>query len=427
MRSNLVVSILAVVLLAQQSTSALAQRHSRHLVHDLRIAFSAVSKRRYSNDAVSTQQVLYCKNLRLGSGLQSASTGHMVTAQSSSSTALALSPTPATSTSSNGLPASTTIPASSTSVAGDPAWTLVQTYTGSTFFDGWQFWDSAIDGPDPTGGAVDYVNQAEAQMAGLIEINDAGNAVIRVETTPSVASNRKSIRITTQMSFTGGLVIMDSLHMPAGCGTWPAFWSTGPNWPAGGEIDVVEGVNDVLENQSTIHTSQGCTLPSSDPAQLNTTAAVVTADLNCVANLTETAGCWMQSGSNVSFGAGFNSIGGGVYAMKWDSEGISVWFFPRSIIPWDISSDNPVPDSWGLPVAHWPASTCNPEQYFSAHSAIFDISLCGQWAGTVWGTNCATLTGFPTCEAFVAQQGVSFIEAYWEVKSLKFFNLTSVF
>lgn len=62
-----------------------------------------------------------------------------------------------------------------------------------------------------------------------------------VETTPTVASVRKSVRITTQFTYTGGLVLMDAVHMPAGCGTWPAFWSNGPNWPAGGEIDIVEG------------------------------------------------------------------------------------------------------------------------------------------------------------------------------------------
>jgi beta-glucanase (GH16 family) len=78
------------------------------------------------------------------------------------------------------------------------------------------------------------------QNAGLIEINSAGNAIMRVETTPTVASVRKSIRITTQKSFTGGLVIMDAVHMPTGCATWPAFWSNGPNWPIGGEIDIVE-------------------------------------------------------------------------------------------------------------------------------------------------------------------------------------------
>jgi hypothetical protein len=27
--------------------------------------------------------------------------------------------------------------------------------------------------------------------------------------------------------------------MPVGCGTWPAFWMFGPDWPNGGEIDTL--------------------------------------------------------------------------------------------------------------------------------------------------------------------------------------------
>lgn len=44
---------------------------------------------------------------------------------------------------------------------------------------------------------------------------------MRVETTPKVDNLRKSVRITTQFQFNGALVIMDSVHMPTGCGTWP--------------------------------------------------------------------------------------------------------------------------------------------------------------------------------------------------------------
>ena len=82
---------------------------------------------------------------------------------------------------------------------------------------------------------------APQKQANLVSINSDGNAVMKVETTPQVQNTRQSIRITTQFTFTGGLVIMDSVHMPTGCGTWPAFWTNGPNWPLNGEIDIVEG------------------------------------------------------------------------------------------------------------------------------------------------------------------------------------------
>jgi hypothetical protein len=59
------------------------------------------------------------------------------------------------------------------------------------------------------------------RSSGLLEVNNQGHAVMRVETTESVSGNRQSVRIATQSSFNGGLVIMDSVHMPTGCGTWP--------------------------------------------------------------------------------------------------------------------------------------------------------------------------------------------------------------
>jgi beta-glucanase (GH16 family) len=34
--------------------------------------------------------------------------------------------------------------------------------------------------------------------------------------------------------------------MPQGCTTWPAFWTViEDGWPKSGEIDIIEGVNDV--------------------------------------------------------------------------------------------------------------------------------------------------------------------------------------
>lgn len=31
----------------------------------------------------------------------------------------------------------------------------------------------------------------------------------------------------------------DIRHMPQGCGTWPAAWEVGDDWPNQGEVDIV--------------------------------------------------------------------------------------------------------------------------------------------------------------------------------------------
>ena len=70
----------------------------------------------------------------------------------------------------------------------------------------------------------------------------------------------------------------DVRHMPTGCGyvvqespvslssmtddrvstrTWPTIWEVGSNWPHDGEIDILEGVNDVGPNAVTLHTGRG--------------------------------------------------------------------------------------------------------------------------------------------------------------------------
>lgn len=52
--------------------------------------------------------------------------------------------------------------------------------------------------------------------------------------------------------------------MPQGCATWPAAWETlESDWPASGEVDILEGVNDESPNAATLHTSSGCSMPDS--------------------------------------------------------------------------------------------------------------------------------------------------------------------
>jgi hypothetical protein len=304
----------------------------------------------------------------------------------------------------------------------------VETRAGASFFDGWDFWSLA----DPTHGTVNFLNVQDAQSNGLIGMNSAGNVIMKVETTPKVSGNRKSIRIHSKNTFTGGLLIMDAVHMPAGCGTWPAFWSNGPNWPAGGEIDIIEGVNDYTNNQATLHTNAGCGLASSDSKTLSISGKLV-GGTDCAVSSTANQGCGIQAGSNLTYGAGFNSIGGGVYAMQWDTSGISIFFFPRSSIPADIRAEAPQPSNWGLAMARWPAIACDPFKFFYDHVAIFDTTLCGDWAGGVWSSSgtpgqeqsCAARTGYATCQDFVQNSGSSFQEAYWEIKSYKRYQLKS--
>ena len=87
----------------------------------------------------------------------------------------------------------------------------------------------------------------------------------------------------------------------------------GPNWPDGGEIDIVEGVNNYTNNQATIHTDVGCTLPSSSSTALGISGNVV-GGTDCAALTTGNQGCGIRASTNNSFGVGFNANGGGVYA-----------------------------------------------------------------------------------------------------------------
>ncbi|KAF8559288.1 hypothetical protein OG21DRAFT_1403473 [Imleria badia] len=383
-----------------------AIKHSSSLARDLRIALGGVL---VAQPGSAPTQNVYCVS-NDGGVIVSSGNGSFSSPSS----------TPTTSGSQ---------PATTSSVPSSP-WKPIATYSGSTFFDGWTF----FTGGDPTNGNVQYVNQGTAQSAGLVRINKAGNAVMSVETTPTVQSNRMSVRITTNLTFTEGLVILDAVHMPTGCGTWPAFWTNGPTWPNTGEIDIVEGVNNYTDNQATIHTGVGCSIATSNSTLLGATGTVV-GGTDCSASQSNNEGCGMRFSSPTSFGSGFNSVGGGVYAMYWvNSVGIKIWYFQRGSIPNDITVGAPQPQNWPTPMAFWPNSNlCNISNMFNDHSAIFDTTLCGDWAEGVWGgtgvpgqsVSCQQQTGFATCAQFIQASGSSFNEAYWEVSSVKIYQDTS--
>ncbi|KAG9254870.1 glycoside hydrolase family 16 protein [Emericellopsis atlantica] len=289
-------------------------------------------------------------------------------------------------------------------------------YNSENFFNEFSFFNE----PDPTHGFVEYVNQASAFNLGLAR-NDNGKihmAADALEVNP--ANGRKSVRLTSNKVFTHGLVISDIEHMPGSeCGVWPAHWLFGDPWPYAGEIDIIEGVNDQSATAVTLHTGPGCTIRNegSDPTTLLKEA-------DCNAGNANT-GCGQQTSNYLNYGTGFNQIGGGVYAMEWTSDFIAVYFFPRDLIPADITSGHPDPSTWGLPTAKFVGSPgCDMDGFFRDNRIIFNTTFCGDWAGSpdVWNNNPVCSAKAPTCNDFVANNPQEYEEAYWTVNSVSVYK-----
>lgn len=112
-------------------------------------------------------------------------------------------------------------------------------------------------------------------------------------------------------------------------------------------MDIIEGVHEQTTNLMAGHTSDGCTIANTGfSGSLQASNCYVSAP-----NQASNAGCGISASSAQSYGAGFNSAGGGVYATEWTSSAISIWFWPRNAIPGDVSGGNPNPAGWGTPVA----------------------------------------------------------------------------
>jgi hypothetical protein len=303
--------------------------------------------------------------------------------------------------------------------AAHAGYTLETTYDFTNFFTEFDFFDE----PDPTNGYVEYVNAITANEWGLAKYQNNLIYMGVDHTTLNPANGRKSVRVASKNSWSKGLFIADISHMPGSiCGVWPAMWLFGPNWPASGEIDIIEGVNSQSSNTITLHTSPGCTM--SNEGTVNST---VLKEPNCH------IGCSQSTGRASNYGTNFNRNGGGTYAMEWTSSHISVWFFPRSAIPSDIVRQKPNPSSWGQPSARFNGDTgkCDIGEHFQNNSLVFDTTFCGSWAGveSVWENDvtCSSKTQGKTCTEFVAANPSEFAEAYWLIRSIKVYQQGSNF
>jgi hypothetical protein len=294
---------------------------------------------------------------------------------------------------------------------------LAQNYSGSTFFDAWSFYNG-IDAN--TTGNVLYQTREQAASEGLAFVNSAGHAIMKVDNTTSGTNDptfgRPSVKILSNATVSAGsLVLMDAVHMPFGCSVWPAFWMQGVNWPTDGEIDIVEQVNVQTNNRYTLHTLDGCMHPAASAGTLETGTVVST---DCFNATNGDEGCIIEDPSANSFGAGFASNGGGVFAMLWDDTGIKIWFFNRSSIPTDLPTASPNPSIWTTPTAFFPSSSCDTSKFFGPQTLIFDTTICGNFAGAADVFN-PTCSG--TCTDLVATAS-NYNNAYFEIAYVRVFS-----
>ncbi|TFL00746.1 glycoside hydrolase family 16 protein [Pterulicium gracile] len=303
------------------------------------------------------------------------------------------------------------------------AYDLVREYSGIPFFDRWDFygsWDNL------TSGDVWWLNRDDAYSQRLAYINDAGNAVLKVDNTGNVPFNEKrnSIRITSMDSYAvGSLWVIDLMHLPYGCSVWPAFWTKGPNWPDDGEIDIIEGINLQANNQMALHTTPGC-MHTTPPNQMG-----VSGELDC----STPAGCVVGERFPNSYGPGFGENGGGVWATQFDVSGIFIWYWSRKDVPKSIqqatSKSSLDVSDFGPPSASYIADACNITEFFSPQNIVIDITLCGIWASlqNFYAPQCASAGETGLCyNDNVVGDGSNYDNAYFEISYLRAYTTGGV-
>ena len=292
---------------------------------------------------------------------------------------------------------------------------LQDDYSTSSFANMFDFYTGA----DPTNGYVTYVDQSTAESTGLFSTNN-GSIYIGVDSTNVASgSGRNSVRLSSTASYNHGLIILDLAHMPGGqCGTWPAFWMLGPDWPNNGELDIIEGVNSATENTMTLHTNSGCSITNTG----SFSGSVATSNCDVKApNQATNQGCSIDTTNGATYGAGFNAQGGGVYATEWTSEAISIWYFPRNAIPSDITAGTPNPSGWGMALSSF-SGACDLDSHVDNMQIVFDTTFCGDWAGAAFTTDAACAPLATTCQDYVQNNPSAFAETYWSVNSLRVYQ-----
>ncbi|KZT09301.1 glycoside hydrolase family 16 protein [Laetiporus sulphureus 93-53] len=298
---------------------------------------------------------------------------------------------------------------------------LHQTNIGSDFLSNFQ-WENISD---PTNGRVEYVTQ-ETALAENLTYTTSDSFVMRADDTTRLSADgpgRKSNRIKSNEQYNTHVAVFDIRHMPEGCATWPALWEADDTvGTAAGEIDILEGVNDVEPDSVTVHTLGTCTMPS-NRTMLGTSLSNDCSSSNEIENGNN--GCSVNAPYTSSYGPTFNTYGGGYYAVERTAEFIRVWFWSRNgtNIPSDITSGSGSinTDNWGKPIADFPDTDCDISKVFGDNNIIIDLTFCGNWAGDAF--NPAGCPG--NCTDYVNNNPSAFSNAYWDFAAARIYLTSS--
>ncbi|KIM37387.1 glycoside hydrolase family 16 protein [Hebeloma cylindrosporum] len=294
-------------------------------------------------------------------------------------------------------------------------YSLVDNIVGRDFYNAFE-WQNIWD---PTNGRVNYVDQGTSQNLNLTYAS-SDTFVLRTDFTSVLnphGPGRNSVRIRSRKTYRKHVAVFDVRHMPQGCGTWPAIWETKEDgWPSGGEVDILEGVNDQGPNAATLHTTAGCTMPQTRE-QTGTSG-----QLDCNWEVNGNTGCGVRFATQTSYGPAFNSVRGGWFAAERTDTYIKVWFWDRNdpSVPGEIrnGAGNANPDTWGIPAAYFPDTSCHIPRFFSENNIIINLTLCGDWAGAVYGQS-----GCPgTCIDHVNNNPAAFKDAYFDFAAIRVYQ-----
>ena len=99
-----------------------------------------------------------------------------------------------------------------------------------------------------------FNNEQEAYTDGGQNVQFAADGTTTITARRDPAGNWTSARLSGDQVGTLPAYYEATLTCPTGLGTWPAFWLTGTgSWPQGGEVDIMEQVNGVMQNNISAH------------------------------------------------------------------------------------------------------------------------------------------------------------------------------